>query len=430
MANHLEALALSSLPWHLGTIHDASSSQAQGSDVPEASSDIGSASHISHSASEHQSSGAATLATIALNAEDEGQADYNEIVSAWTPEAGLALNDEDDDLPTPGATTTEESSSSNNPVSSKDMLAQALYPFEPETSDRLRFQRGDLIRVTDDTSDTWWEGECNGSAGRFPSYAVEPLDAPQVKPSVDPTPLLRAADSGDKALVQLLVEIGLIDINAKDKTYGQTALLRASKKGHTTIAETLLATGRVNVNLAEKNGHTPLLHAARSGSTDIVRLLVESGANIDTNDEITQTPLSQAAEKGHEEVVKLLLATGLVDPNVREKPQGWTPLWWATQNGHAGVVKLLLDTGKIELDAADEGSGQTPLSIAAENGYIEIVRLLLESGADPTLKDKKHRLNALEWATEKGYDEVASLIREMTSGVSVPTRPSPRDAEG
>ena len=83
MANHLEALALSSLPWHFGVTAKTSSSQAQGSDIRNNHSDGGLASHNSETSTEPQSSNAVNMATIAWNAADEGEQDLDNTISTW-----------------------------------------------------------------------------------------------------------------------------------------------------------------------------------------------------------------------------------------------------------------------------------------------------------------------------------------------------------
>ncbi|KAJ5909044.1 hypothetical protein N7495_001726 [Penicillium taxi] len=106
------------------------------------------------------------------------------------------------------------------------------------------------------------------------------------------------------------------------------------------------------------------------GLGSIVNLLVEKGADIETEDKDGQTPLSWASKNGHETIVKLLLG----------KEYGQTPLSWASKNGHETVVKLLLEKG-ADIKTKDK-YGRTPLSWASENGHETIFKLLLEKRAD------------------------------------------------
>jgi hypothetical protein len=143
------------------------------------------------------------------------------------------------------------------------------------------------------------------------------------------------------------------------------------------VLASLLASDKLDTNSTDNSGRTPLSWAAENGHEAVVKLLLESGAELETADGFGQTPLSWAAENGHEAVVKLLLESGA---ELETKDGlGRTPLSWAADNGHEAVVKLLLESG-AELETAD-GSRRTPLSWAAERGHEAVVKLLLEKGA-------------------------------------------------
>ena len=127
-------------------------------------------------------------------------------------------------------------------------------------------------------------------------------------------------------------------------------------------------------------GRTLLSFAAGEGHDDIVRLLLEKGAEIEVKDwNYHYTPLSGAAMNGHEAVVKLLLEKG-AEIEVKDRVYSFTPLLWAAENGHEAVVKLLLEKG-AETEVKDGKYSNTPLSWAAENGHKAVVKLLLEKGS-------------------------------------------------
>ena len=75
------------------------------------------------------------------------------------------------------------------------------------------------------------------------------------------------------------------------------------------------------------------------GVEGVVKLLLESKADVDSKDNNNQTPLSWAAQNGHEAVVKLLLESK-ADVDSKDN-NNKTPLWWAAENRHEAVVKLL-----------------------------------------------------------------------------------------
>ncbi len=102
------------------------------------------------------------------------------------------------------------------------------------------------------------------------------------------------------------------------------------------------------VNGANKYGTTPLYKAAVQGETEIVRVLLEAGAdpNLESRGEDEGTPLCAAACWGRTDIVRLLLQHG-ADPNeVETKERGpMTALAWAQHGGYAEVAELLLEAG-------------------------------------------------------------------------------------
>ena len=80
-----------------------------------------------------------------------------------------------------------------------------------------------------------------------------------------------------------------------------------------------------------------------------------------------------AAGNGHEAVVKLLLEKGAELVSNDDK-SGQTPLSLAAERGHEAVVKLLLEKG-AKLESKDDEYGQTPLSLAAGEGHEAVVNI-------------------------------------------------------
>ncbi|RYP56140.1 hypothetical protein DL771_012085 [Monosporascus sp. 5C6A] len=127
-------------------------------------------------------------------------------------------------------------------------------------------------------------------------------------------------------------------------------------------------------------GQMSLRWAVETGDVEMVKLLLDRGADVAVTNQDGWTPLIAASKKGHIDVVRLLLATNGVNADLMDSESGQTPLSWAAANGYEAVVQLLLDTGKVDIDSRDN-NGRTPLQWAAEKGHETIVRLLLKKGA-------------------------------------------------
>ena len=121
-----------------------------------------------------------------------------------------------------------------------------------------------------------------------------------------------------------------------------------------------------------KDGFTSLYLVVEEGKLDVVKFLIEKGANVNAKCKNDYTPLCIAAEKGKLDVVKFLIEKGA---NVDKKNKnGWTPLHVAAKEGILDVVKYLTENGaNINAKTNDD---KTPLYIAAKNGHSEVVDYL------------------------------------------------------
>lgn len=113
---------------------------------------------------------------------------------------------------------------------------------------------------------------------------------------------------GDWDEVNELLEKGY-SVNAQEPTSGMTVLNIAAARGHEEIVRLLLDRG-ADVSIRGVGGDTALFHAARKGEASIVALLLDKGANPNAVTRHGTTPLMAAEHAGSERVVELLLQAG------------------------------------------------------------------------------------------------------------------------
>ena len=103
--------------------------------------------------------------------------------------------------------------------------------------------------------------------------------------------------------------------------------------------------------------YCPLSLAAARGHTEVVKILLKAGADVNANDNHGLTPSHCAAGEGHPEAAKILLKAG-AEVNAKDK-NGWTSLHWAAFRGYTETAKVLLKA-RAEANAKDKW-GKTPL---------------------------------------------------------------------
>ena len=130
------------------------------------------------------------------------------------------------------------------------------------------------------------------------------------------------------------------DINFHDsRMEGVTALHEASRKGNVEIVKYLLQNG-ADINSKNHMGLTPLHIAAFCGENSLVTTLIENGADVNAEAKDNLTPLHSAAVGGNLDTVELLLNNG-AEPRAGSSKDGSTPEDFARREGHQAVIDLL-----------------------------------------------------------------------------------------
>jgi len=186
------------------------------------------------------------------------------------------------------------------------------------------------------------------------------------------------------------------------------ALLEAAKDQDLDTAKRLLATG-IDPNCSDPSGRTALHVAVGRNAVLLVSLLVEGGADVDSQNQLGETPIRAAVfvESDVTAAVRTLLAAG-ADPSIATN-SGDTALHQAAFRENEPLVLVLLDGGASP-DAPD-AKGETPLHwVVMESGKVPTIELLLRNDASPNLRGDNGMTPLYYPAFYGRVDQVRSLL--------------------
>ncbi|RMJ24336.1 ankyrin repeat protein [Aspergillus sp. HF37] len=231
--------------------------------------------------------------------------------------------------------------------------------------------------------------------------------------STKPSPLLRAVERGESAIVELLLEYGA-SLETRDKR-GWTALMMATWGDQRGMVELLLGRGAY-VNAKDGRGRNVLHNLAAdkhcdSGYEVVEFLLDRAECLVDGRDQVGRSPLHWACATGKPRLAVLLLTRprGPVANVDAVEQRNKTALHLAVAHGREDIVLLLLQH-RAQVNARSDG-GWTPLHNACDKGSEAIVRLLLQAGADIN-GQLLNGVTPLHLAAQAGHREAVEVLLE------------------
>ena len=176
---------------------------------------------------------------------------------------------------------------------------------------------------------------------------------------LDWPPLTFACERGYDEIARILFNAGADVWWKNDNDW--SAMFAAVEEGHLSIVEMLLNHDHDLLEIADGYGQTPLVSAANRGRVDVVRFLLDRGANIHAAKQGSRPVLMVACFRGNIDIVRLLLAAG-VDVDARDSKQE-TALHISAEYGRVQCLRELILQHNANLFAVDN-DGTTPFDLA------------------------------------------------------------------
>eukprot|EP01087_Luapelamoeba_hula_P015003 TRINITY_DN4450_c1_g1_i1.p1 TRINITY_DN4450_c1_g1~~TRINITY_DN4450_c1_g1_i1.p1 ORF type:complete len:653 (+),score=142.19 TRINITY_DN4450_c1_g1_i1:134-2092(+) len=251
------------------------------------------------------------------------------------------------------------------------------------------------------------------------------------------SPFYQACKWDKKEVVQAILDLPRDkwpDINKATKVDNDASPLYIACDGNRTDIVRLLIERcgeTLDLEKRNKNGSTGLYAASQFGHLEIVQVLIEAGANVNTTRVTGATPLMISILYGHTDIAKALLDAGaLLDAVAND---GLTPLLAAASRGNSKVLAHLLNLGlSLEGDV-----GQAAISSAIENKQTDIIRMMIARGAPSSAateeyletaeKQRQEALNKQQSENEVEEEEEEEETANGTLNVTIDmSGPAPR----
>ena len=168
--------------------------------------------------------------------------------------------------------------------------------------------------------------------------------------------------------------------------------VNASRYGYLEVVKLLIEKG-ANVRAQNNQG---IIDAEKFGNLEIVEFLIKNGADFRSDNGGT---LIEASAEGYLSIVELLIINGA---NVWAKHN--QAIIYASEGGHLEIVSLLIDSGADVCAQNNEA-----IIWASARGHLSIVSLLIDSGADVSAQNNL----AIRLAKEKGHSDVVKLLKKI-----------------
>jgi ankyrin repeat protein len=240
-----------------------------------------------------------------------------------------------------------------------------------------------------------WRFVDNNNVEKVKKYIANGVDADFYMQPQGITPLINATINGNIDIVRIL-------ITPKAEGGGGVDINKGSIYGTLTYGE---------------GGYTALMCACDKGQSEIARLLVEKGADVNaTTKDKKDTALIYASFRHNFEIVKLLIENG-ADINFKRSYDGLSALLASSKS--IDIVRYLVENG-ADVNSTMTTTGNTALMYACEKNIIDVVRFLCKNKADPNIVDLNGK-RAIDLTTNS---EIKNILMEGCPPMENPWIPS------
>ena len=236
-------------------------------------------------------------------------------------------------------------------------------------------------------------------------YSMQPDDS-EMKKWLE---LIFACENSLAKEVDHLLKLG-VNVNLIPSNQELSALMVVSQYGNTQIAKLLLEHG-ANVDLKNGKGWSALMIASQNGQFEAADLLLDYGAdiNLQSNDGSSTLMVSYLLK-----LSELFLGRG-ANVNLKNN-NGAAAIFIAVQKGFTKIVKFLLEHGADVNEHDNEGT--SILMVAIKNENIEAMMVFLDYGADINAQNK-NMWSALMFSCQKGHTQMTKLLLERGADVNL-----------
>ena len=229
------------------------------------------------------------------------------------------------------------------------------------------------------------------------------------------TPLILAVLYGTTETFKKLVQAPHIDIDAYPSDL-YAPLWLAADSGNFEMVQILAEAG---ANLESKGGEyltTPLGTSIHGGNLNLLRYLISKGANVNSRSTSGSTPASYAANQGNVEILSMLQEAG-ADLDDLAGPSNTTLLTIAAAANRLNIVDFLIsqrvDLNRVDLD------GLNAVYFAARDGYLDILQSLAKAGADLDMIYGKQQYSAVSVALVEGNMDAALYLIKNGANIDI-----------